>query len=373
MNRDGVNFLFDPEFAGEFSFDDSFSFTPQCQVAIRDLCSELRLGGEYTELIKRGDTGVGKVHCFVDDLEAWTNGTAYDFPIPLDDVPAVVAAFWDNGSDEDGSEMKDKWSGPMGWNGAELKYAAIIVEAAALSPWSNEPQKFAEAEYNKFEDLVATINAGPTKVCGDTFQTDVTEDGDPGKWVGMNNQGIYSSQALSGSIIGICIAFAVILVATRLPLVALFAVMSIASTLISVVGTMTMLWGATYDGATDALDTTFAVLITILAGFSVDYVVHLAHAFVHKDLPLDERIREAFGEMGVTVMSGMLTSVLASLTLFLCKITFFAKFGQFLCLTIAFSWIFANFGFMSLLATFGYSWATFKEKYGIGGGSSSSR
>ena len=29
------------------------------------------------------------------------------------------------------------------------------------------------------------------------------------------------------------------------------------------------------------------------------------------------------------------------------------KFGTFLCLTIVFSWIFANFGFMSILATIG--------------------
>ena len=43
----------------------------------------------------------------------------------------------------------------------------------------------------------------------------------------------------------------------------------------------------------------------------------------------------------------------ASLPLFVCTLQFFAKFGTFLCLTIVFSWIFANFGFMSILATIG--------------------
>lgn len=43
----------------------------------------------------------------------------------------------------------------------------------------------------------------------------------------------------------------------------------------------------------------------------------------------------------------------ASLPLFACNLQFFAKFGTFLCLTILFSWLFANFGFMGILATIG--------------------
>ena len=93
----------------------------------------------------------------------------------------------------------------------------------------------------------------------------------------------------------------------------------------------------------------------------------LAHAFVQKDLPLEERIREAFGEMGVSVLSGMVTSVLAAIPLFSCTVTFFAKFGEFLILTIAFSWINANFVFMSLLATFGDTPEAFRALWLSGG------
>jgi len=80
--------------------------------------------------------------------------------------------------------------------------------------------------------------------------------------------------------------------------------------------------------------------------------------------------------MGISVLNGMVTSVAASLPLFFCQLQFFAKLyvfgvfifnfeiffsypfnfpffsGLFLCFTIAFSWIFANFGFMSILAQF---------------------
>jgi len=88
-----------------------------------------------------------------------------------------------------------------------------------------------------------------------------------------------------------------------------------------------------------SLGTVEAILISILAGFSVDYVVHLAHAFSHNYGTVEERIVATFSEMGSPVFSGMCTSVLASLPLFLCNLQFFAKFGTFLCLTIAFSWV----------------------------------
>jgi hypothetical protein len=47
-----------------------------------------------------------------------------------------------------------------------------------------------------------------------------------------------------------------------------------------------------------------AILITILAGFSVDYVTHLAHAYSHTYGTNEERVRLTFGEMGGPVVHG---------------------------------------------------------------------
>merc|ERR1712119_185217 len=117
---------------------------------------------------------------------------------------------------------------------------------------------------------------------------------------------------------------------------------SITCVLLSVVGTMVILgW---------TLGSIESTLIGIIAGFSVDYVVHLAHAYEIASGDTNERIVEAFSDLGISVFNGMVTSVAASIPLFFCQLQFFAKFGTFLCLTIAFSWIFANFGFMSILA-----------------------
>merc|ERR1711869_104343 len=91
-----------------------------------------------------------------------------------------------------------------------------------------------------------------------------------------------------------------------------------------------------------------------LAGFSVDYVVHLAHSFVQaeKKERLD-KVRSALDEIGVSVLGGMLTSASAAVALMICQLQFFHKFGVFLMLTVSISWIWANVGFMASMALFG--------------------
>ena len=49
------------------------------------------------------------------------------------------------------------------------------------------------------------------------------------------------------------------------------------------------------------LGTNESILISILAGFSVDYVVHLAHSYVTADGSTDDRIKSAFGAIGASV------------------------------------------------------------------------
>lgn len=75
---------------------------------------------------------------------------------------------------------------------------------------------------------------------------------------------------------------------------------------------------------------------------------------VSREVLLRDNARELTDRSSVaaTVLNGMVTSVAAAVPLFFCQLQFFAKFGIFLCTTIAFSWIFANFAFMSALATF---------------------
>jgi hypothetical protein len=355
VDRSGVNLLLDPKNYGKPTFVDSFDFNPQCQTELLNLCDKLKTDPAYKNLIKQRN-GVGEVYCFVEEL------AAYNVKGSLEDCDYVTRGDWKNETwqvdpanltdimdgflkqrtcfDDDGVETTSgRYADEMGWDGNNMKYAAIAVESNILTPFSVDSEQNTRREYDQFIALGEEANEIVSQYCsGDVIITDLRE-----KFVFMNNQSIYVQTALQSSILGVCIAFAVLLLSTRVFHLAFFASLSICSVLVSVVGTMVMLgW---------SLGSIESILIGIIAGFSVDYVVHLAHAYEIASGDTYERVTEAFGDLGISVFNGMVTSIAASIPLFFCQLQFFAKFGTFLCLTIAFSWIFANFVFMSVLAT----------------------
>lgn len=353
VDRNGVNQLYDPEYIGNATFSDTFVFDEQCQTAMLDLCDALKTEDKYEAFVKRKNGGLRAVNCFVEELGAynelgglqdcdavkdgsWKNET---WQVSLDDVDATMENFVKQASCYGESPMLNYYGNEVGWNGTNLRYAGISLESPVITPWGTLAETVTRNEYDAYMSFAQEIDADMEKACGTkVLMTDLDQ-----KFVFMNNQMIYRTSAVSGSMLGVLIAFFVLLISTRRLHIAFFATLSILCVLVSVIGSVTMMgW---------TLGTNEAILISILAGFSVDYVVHLAHAYVASTgQSTAERIKDSFGDMGISVFSGMLTSVVASIPLFLCYLTFFAKFGTFLCFTIAFSWIFANLFFMSIIA-----------------------
>jgi hypothetical protein len=353
VDRTGVNRLLEPDNFGVPTFDSNFDFNDQCQVELLSFSDRLKTDPKYRGLIKRKN-GVGQVYSFIEELAAfnvygnlnnctevkrgdWRNA---DWQVDTADLPEMMPKFLEQKTcfADDGETVASRYSKEVGWDGATLKYAAISAESDQLDPFGQDSEFLTRKEYDQFILLAEEADELVSVHCsGSVVMTDLDE-----KFVFMNNQSIYVQTAIQSAILGVCIAFVVLLVSTRVFHIAFFASLSITCVLISVVGTMVMMgW---YLGSIES------ILIGIIAGFSVDYVVHLAHAYEIASGDTYERITEAFGDLGISVFNGMITSVVASIPLFFCQLQFFAKFGTFLCLTIAFSWIFANFGFMSLLA-----------------------
>eukprot|EP00929_Paragymnodinium_shiwhaense_P118685 TRINITY_DN90599_c0_g1_i1.p1 TRINITY_DN90599_c0_g1~~TRINITY_DN90599_c0_g1_i1.p1 ORF type:complete len:1158 (-),score=242.28 TRINITY_DN90599_c0_g1_i1:478-3951(-) len=89
-----------------------------------------------------------------------------------------------------------------------------------------------------------------------------------------------------------------------------------------------------------------ALCIIVVIGVSVDYSVHLAHAYNHSDLPTrEEKVRMAAMSMGISLLGGLATTVGASLFLAFADVLFFRSFGTFLCVTVLIS-IFAALTFL---------------------------
>lgn len=357
VDRTGVNLLLDPKDYGKPTFLEEFDFNPQCQTELVNFCDKLKTDPAYKKLIKQR-SGIGEVYCFVEELAAfnakgsledceyvrrgdWKNETWQVEPADLTETMDKFLkqrTCFDSGA-RGAKTTAEQYADDLGWDGTSMKYAAVSVESNILTPFSVDSESNTRREYDQFIALGKEANEVISQYCsGDVIITDLRE-----KFVFMNNQSIYVQTALQSSILGVVIAFVVLLLSTRVFHIAFFASLSICSVLVSVVGTMVMLgW---------SLGSIESILIGIIAGFSVDYVVHLAHAYEIAEGDTYERVTEAFGDLGISVFNGMVTSVAASIPLFFCQLQFFAKFGTFLCLTIAFSWLFANFVFMSVLAT----------------------
>jgi len=362
VDRKGVNRLLDPEFFGEPRYDSWFEFTPECQGEIIDFCDTMRADSKYKDLIKRKD-GLGSVFCWVEELAAfnanpgayskrdrnqgdcnyvkqgtWKNGT--DWQVDPANLSTIMPEFMAQKTcfgDDLTETISGRYSNEIGWDGTQIKYVAVSVESKELDPFGLDAESLTRREYDQFIEIRDKYLDSTRKCLGNVITTDLDE-----KFVFMNNQAIYVKTAIQSSILGVVIAFVVLMISTRVFHLAFFASLSITAVLVSVVGTMVMLgW---------SLGSIESTLIGIIAGFSVDYVVHLAHAYEIASGDTYSRVTEAFSDLGISVFNGMITSVVASIPLFFCQLQFFAKFGTFLCLTIAYSWIFANFGFMSVLA-----------------------
>lgn len=360
VDRTGVNQLLKPDYYGEPTFVSDFVFDETCQTAILRVCDDLATNNEYQPYIKY-ENGLGSVECFVQEMGAYRAlGSLSDCPavrsgawkeannwqVPLEELPTFMPKFINQTSCYSGDNpdnIMTKYANSMGWDGKSMKFAAVAAENEVIDPYSTLPEKVVREQYNGllnmstiFDDTIIADQCG-TGVLSEMTDLDL-------KFVFMNTQTIYVRSAIASSFLGVGIAFTVLIIATRVLHLALLATLSIVCVLVSITGSIVMLgW---------SLGSIEAILISIVAGFSVDYVVHLAHAYERAKHAnsVKERIRSAYGEMGISVFNGMVTSVGASIPLFLCQLQFFAKFGTFLCLTIGFSWLFANFAFMSVLA-----------------------
>ena len=133
-----------------------------------------------------------------------------------------------------------------------------------------------------------------------------------------------------GLIISVTFALFALICATQNLLMAFYASFTIGLIIINVLAMVP------YFGW--QLGSSECVGVVICVGFAVDYVVHLASHFVHsKQKDREPRMREALREMGISIMSGSATTILAVVVLFICTITVFTKFAIFVSSTIIFS------------------------------------
>ena len=173
-----------------------------------------------------------------------------------------------------------------------------------------------------------------------------------GAWVASmaflaaETQSSLMSACWKAGLLSLAIAFAVLMAATRNLTVSLLATTAIATILCWTVGiVVAMGWEL---GVMESMD------IAILIGISCDFVVHFSHAYCEcPDDGRQERMTHSLQTMGISVVAAAITTFTAAAILSLATLTFFDKFGSFLCVTMLASVFLSIIFFQALLGLAG--------------------
>jgi len=83
------------------------------------------------------------------------------------------------------------------------------------------------------------------------------------------------------------------------------------------------------------LDIYNVIFLISAVGLSVDYTVHLLHAYNESSQQgREQRAKDALSHMGITVFSGAVTTLAAAFPLVLCQMVFFRRYGTFVFIII---------------------------------------
>lgn len=365
MNLDGVNRLFDPDNLGAPKFSPTFVMDAEAQQALLEDCSQLRASSLVKNIfLTETATTFSLTYCWIEAFKAHRECNNQSFPVPSDASEAVLQwvetgrdvacpqTSWPSGRFVTSaiSSGRFDYTGDLGWVLSEgtLKLAWTRLRAESeMIRRTYLPASTLRVTYDEWEALAASMNTNASASLGDCMQvaskSTTTRDN---KWLHMLLQETYVRMALTGVMVGLLIALAVLLAATRNLIVAFLSVTTIACALCCVFGLIVARgWQL---GSAESLS------MMTLTGFAVDYVVHLSHSYMEsrQEQPL-ERVHDALRDLGISVFWGMLTSVIAALTLSTLQLQFFSKFGIFFLYTIVCSYLWAILFLMPLLAIVG--------------------
>ncbi|CAH1792544.1 unnamed protein product [Owenia fusiformis] len=165
-------------------------------------------------------------------------------------------------------------------------------------------------------------------------------------WHWLRMQESLVTNALTGIMIGISIAFPILVLATMNILVGLCATLNLVCITVCVVGVIPM--------AGWKLGVLVSMNLCLVVGLSVDYVVHLAEAY-HLSKQKDRlgRLKDALESIAISILWGACTTLGAAVFMCFGQIHFFLQFGIFMFSTIGFSLIFSLGFFATFLGIFG--------------------
>jgi len=356
MNVDSINPLFFPDDLGTLQYDSGFTLDAAAQTHLLSSCDLLKASDDVQETVdlETGGNATKRVGCFIESWSAYEVWRGNPFPVPGDaaTVGASLYEWLHDGSEPPGRPEGThafEYESDVGFassNGALTVRWVKLRANSLIKQRTSMPAAELRDYYNIWEGIAANINRAAPASLGSCYQICGTETGAENRWVNMILQEEYVRMALTGVGVSLGIAFIVLLISTQNLLVAFLCILTISCALCCVFANV--VWKGWELGQSESLS------MMVLTGFAVDYVVHLAHAYMESpDRDRLARTHFALRELGISVFWGMLTSVISAVVLSSLQLQFFAKFGLFFLLTIAWAYAWAVLFLMPVLATIG--------------------
>lgn len=158
----------------------------------------------------------------------------------------------------------------------------------------------------------------------------------------------FVTSAIQGISIAMPLALICLIFSTQNWIISVYAILSICGILCFELAVM--VWNGWELGTAES------IAVVIMIGFSVDYVVHLGNAYVECSNVYklrNQRITYSLFTMGISVLSGAITTFTSAFWLIFPVFLFYYKFSILVMTTSVISLLFATLFFMSLLAICG--------------------
>ncbi|BFZ10068.1 hypothetical protein BsWGS_13107 [Bradybaena similaris] len=222
--------------------------------------------------------------------------------------------------------------------GTRLRYFIIVIQTSLIEGMTDF--KTGLAAYEAWENFTNTWMAlMPPSVQG--FQTTSSD-----AWHTFKMSQEFQKSAITGIVFGTLLAFCVLTLATYNVITSFLATLNIILVVVTFAGCL-KLFGI-------KISVIESINLSLVAGLSVDYVVHLSESYNHA--PHDGRARKTrdmLEQMGVSILSGAITTSGAAVFMLQAQIYFFFQFGVFIMSTIVLSLFYSMFWFTPMLAVIG--------------------
>ncbi|GMH73348.1 hypothetical protein TrST_g2399 [Triparma strigata] len=280
------------------------------------------------------------VTCFLEEFDSWLTATYSETRGGLSAANFLTRLKeFRSDTKPERDPIAGSWEQIIGVVDDEVKYVNLptVSTLPTLRPLDEKKEV-----RDVVDELLKELDTG-TATTGQV----TTEAGIAWTWM-VTEQGLVDG-LFTGFAICFPVAFLVLIVATKNIIVSFYAIASIMMIVASVMGVVQSMG---YD-----LGVAESIAGIIVIGFSVDYVVHLAHMYMEGledgKVTSKDRFVYACTHMGSTVVAGAVTTGGSGSFMAFCQLTFFFKMALLIVLTIFFSLCYALFFFMPMLLLFG--------------------